>query len=96
MVANVFDGGPKTAVTMRVGAAAPVPMLRRAVPDPFVAEVYARNEDTKKPWVSAVPSSHVWTARLPQLEPGTYPVVVEAVNEYGRAVSAKLALEVEG
>ena len=34
-------------------------------PDPFVEEVFARNEATKKAWVKADPSSHVWTARLP-------------------------------
>ena len=33
------------------------------------------------------PSSHVWTVRLPaDLQPGTYRVEVEAVNEYGKTV----------
>ena len=96
VVANVFDGGPRTAVTLRVGDADPVPMARQAGPDPFVAEVYARNDATKKPWVQAVPCSHLWRARLPALSPGTYPLVVEAVNEYGRTLSTRLALEVEG
>ena len=96
VVANVFDGGPKTAVTLRIGDGDPLPMARRVAPDPFVAEVYARNEATKKPWVQPVPCSHLWTARLPALRPGTYPVLVEAVNEYGRTVSARLALEIEG
>ena len=96
VVANVFDGGPKTSVTLRIGDADPVPMNKRVAPDPFVAEVYARNEASKKPWVSAAPCSHLYAARLPALQPGTYPMVVEAVNEYGRTVSAKLALEVEG
>ncbi len=96
LVANVFDGGPRTAVTLRVGDGDPVPMAKHVGADPFVAEVYARNEATKKAWVQAVPCSHLWAARLPALRPGTYPVVVEAVNEYGRTVSARLALEVEG
>ena len=96
VVANVFDGGPKTAVTLRIGDADPVAMAKHVGPDPFVAEVYARNEATKKPWVQAVPCSHLWTARLPALRPGTYPVVVEAVTEYGRTVAARLALEIEG
>ena len=83
-------------MTLRVGDADPVPMARQAGPDPFVAEVYARNDATKKPWVQAVPCSHLWRARLPALSPGTYPLVVEAVNEYGRTLSTRLALEVEG
>ena len=96
VVANVFDGGPKTAVTLRIGDADPVAMVKRVAPDPFVAEVYARNEATKKPWVSAAPCSHLYVAKLPALKPGTYPMVVEAVNEYGRTLSTRLALEVEG
>ena len=96
VVANVFDGGPRTRVTLSVGATDPVAMTRHLGPDPFVQEVYARNEATKKSWVQAVPSSHLWAARLPALEPGTYPVLVEAVNEYGRKVATRLALEIEG
>jgi hypothetical protein len=97
LIANVFDGGEKTEVTMTVGDRPPIAMTRQARPDPFVEEVFARHEATKKPWVNAEKSSHVWTARLPaDLAPGAYRVVVEAVNEYGRAVTGRLALEVTG
>ena len=97
LIANVFDGGDKTKVTMTIGDRAPVPMVRRARPDPFVEEVFARNEATKKFWVKAEVSSHIWTARLPgDLAPGAYRVVVEAINEYGKPVSGRLALEVTG
>ena len=82
---------------MLIGERAPVEMIRTARPDPFVEEVFARNEATKKPWVKADDCSHLWTARLPgDLEPGTYPVVVEAIGEYGQRVSGRLALEVTG
>ena len=97
LVANVFDGGEKTKVKMVIGDRAPVEMVRTARPDPFVQEVFARNEATKKAWVKANDSSHVWAARLPgDLKPGTYPVVVEAVGEYGQPLSGRLALEVTG
>ena len=97
LVANVFDGGEKTKVKMVIGDRAPVEMVRTARPDPFVQEVFARNEATKKAWVKANDSSHVWTVRLPgDLKPGTYPVVVEAVGEYGQPLSGRLALEVTG
>ena len=97
LIANVFDGGEKTKVRMVIGDRAPIEMTRHARPDPFVEEVFARNEATKKPWVKANDSSHIWTSRLPSdLAPGTYPVVVEATGEYGRPLSGRLALEVTG
>ncbi len=97
LIANVFDGGDKSKVTMTIGDRAPVAMTRRARPDPFVEEVFARNEATKKSWVKAEVSSHIWTARLPSdLEPGAYRVIVEAINEYGRPVTGRLTLEVTG
>ena len=97
LIANVFDGGDKTKVTMTIGDRAPVRVTRRARPDPFVEEVFARNEATKKSWVKAEVSSHIWTARLPgDLKPGAYRVIVEAINEYGTPVTGRLALEVAG
>ena len=97
LVANVFDGGPKTKVLMRVGARPSIEMKPKVMPDPFVAEVYARNEPVKKPWIKAELSSHIWTARLPHdLEVGAHRVVVEATTEYGDVVTGRLALEVTG
>ena len=93
----MFDGGEKTKVKMVIGDRPPIEMTRRARPDPFVQEVFARNEATKKSWVKAEDCSHIWTARLPgDLKSGTYPVVVEAVGEYGQPLSGRLALEVTG
>jgi hypothetical protein len=97
LIANVFDGGPKTKVTMRIGDRPPIVMAPRSMPDPFVEDLFARNEATKKPWIKAEPSSHIWTARLPRdLEVGAHRVVVEAVTEYGDVVSGRMALEVTG
>jgi hypothetical protein len=97
LVADVFDGGPKTKVTMRIGDRPPIEMAATRMPDPFVEDVFARNEATKKPWIKAEVSSHIWTARLPvDLEVGAHRVVVEAVTEYGDVVSGRLALEVTG
>ena len=97
LVADVFDGGPKTKVTMKIGDREPIEMARAAMPDPFVAEVFARNEATKKSWIKAEVSSHIWTARLPaDLPIGAHRVVVEATTEYGDIVGGRLALEVAG
>ena len=65
-----------------IGDRAPVAMQRKVRSDPFVAEVFARNEATKKPWIKAEPSSHMWVARLPgDLGAGTHRVIVEARTE---------------
>jgi hypothetical protein len=97
VIANVFDGGPKTKVVMTIGERAPIAMTRVRTPDPFVEEVFARNEATKKAWVKAEPSSHVWIARLPaDLPAGTHRVTVEATTEYGDVVYGRIALEVTG
>lgn len=97
LIANVFDGGDKTRVKMVVGDRAPIDMTRQARPDPFVQEVFARNEATKKAWARADNSSHIWAARLPgDLKPGTYRVAVEATGEYGQPLSGRVALEVTG
>ena len=97
LVANVFDGGPNTTVTVRIGTRAPIEMTQTTIPDPFVEDLFARNEAVKKPWVKAEVSSHIWTARLPaDLAPGAHLVVVEAATEYGETVSGRIALEVTG
>ena len=95
LVADVFDGGPKTKVTVKIGDRQPIEMTRVAMPDPFVAEVFTRNEATKKSWIKAEVSSHIWTVRLPaDLPVGAHRLVVEATTEYGDVVSGRLALEV--
>ena len=97
IVANVFDGGPRTTVVMSVGGGAPIPMSRKTMPDPFVEDVFARNEAVKKPWIKAEPSSHIWVARLPATLPaGTHRVTVSAITEYGDEVAGLIALEVVG
>ncbi|WP_246688079.1 calcineurin-like phosphoesterase family protein [Methylobacterium sp. WL120] len=98
LVVNVFDGGPRTRVTLRLGTGrAAISMVKTRQPDPFVTQVYARNADTKKPWVSAIPSSHVWVARLPSdLGPGTHRADVEVLDEYGRARREAMIIEVTG
>jgi hypothetical protein len=94
VVVNVFDGGPRTAVEYRIGGRPPVTMERVVRPDPFVEEVFARNEATKKPWVKAEPSSHIWSARLPaDLEAGTHCIAVRALDDYGREHRDHLVVE---
>ena len=66
-------------------------------PDPFVKEVFARNQATKKPWAGVELCSHIWVARLPaDLDAGTHCVMVRVIDEYGREHHDRLCLEVVG
>lgn len=95
VIVNVFDGGPRTKVELAVGSAQPLPMMPERRPDPLVQELFARNEATKKPWVKAEISSHIWTAQLPHdLKPGTHALAVLVRDEYGRSYSEHAVMEV--
>lgn len=95
LVVNVFDGGPKTSLSYRIGTQAPQPLVRTRRPDPFVTELFARYPDTKKAWVGAIPSSHIWTAQLPaDLPPGAHRITIEGSDEYGRPLRSAAVLEI--
>ena len=95
VLVNVFDGGPKTQVFMQVGQGPEVQLQQVERIDPMVAELFARNQDSKKPWVEAQPSSHLFEADLPDnLGPGTYTLSVRAVDEFGRTHHGYKIMEV--
>jgi hypothetical protein len=95
VIVNVFDGGPRTKVELAVGSTQPIPMTPERRPDPLAQELFARNEATKKPWVKAEVSSHIWTTRLPgDLKPGTHTLTVLVRDEYGRSYSEHAVVEV--
>ncbi|MHB2205002.1 calcineurin-like phosphoesterase C-terminal domain-containing protein [Methylobacterium sp. CM6257] len=97
LVVNVFDGGPRTSLVVRIGERAPVAMARTRRLDPFVAELFERYPEAKKSWVKATPSTHIWTARLPDdLVTGAHRVAVEGTDEYGRPIRSCTVLEVVG
>ncbi|MDJ0865196.1 MAG: calcineurin-like phosphoesterase family protein [Myxococcota bacterium] len=97
VVVNLFDGGPRSRVSFEVGGRPPVEMQRVSYPDPWVHELYGRNRETVKSWVKAEPSSHLWTADLPDdLGPGTYTLTVRATDEFGRVHHGHRILEIEG
>ncbi len=94
LVVNLFDGGPRSKVGVSLAGGTPREMQKVERLDPFV-EVYTRNATTKKPWVQAGRSSHIWQTTLPaNLEPGTHRVTVRATDEYGRTHTAAMVLEV--
>ncbi len=97
VVVNFFDGGPKSVVELAVGKGAFTAMTRAEKKDPFVVELYARNERAKKPWVKPNNSSHLWELTLPRdIAVGTHQVKVRATDEYGRTAVGSMVLEVTG
>jgi hypothetical protein len=97
LVVNVFDGGPATRVRYGIAGVTrePQAMRRIASPDPYITHVFAEHADLQKPWMRALPSSHIWRAPLPSnLRPGAYCAAVEAENEYGRRLATHLLFEV--
>ena len=97
VVVNLFDGGPKSKVSMRIGSGAYEPMRRVLRPDPYIVESFVRNRETIKSWVQPIPSSHLFEAPLPDgLQPGTWTVSVKAVDEFGRTHHAHRVLEISG
>lgn len=94
---NLFDGGPRSKVEMKVGDRAFTPLQRVSQPDPYMLELYARHKQTVKPWLEALPSSHLWRGALPaDLRAGTTTLTVRAVDEFGRVHHAHRVLEIEG
>ena len=97
VVVNVFDGGPNTRVSFSVAGRDSIVMQKVFLKDPLMNEVLQRNKETKKSWVEALPSSHLWMADLPDdLTPGTYTVSVQAIDEFGRSHHAHRILEIHG
>jgi len=97
IVVNVFDGGPRTAVSCEVAGRdlGVVAMQRGAAPDPLMVRLFAEHVPACKSWVQAVESTHIWKAPVPSgLGPGTYRVTARARDEYGRPHTAHTVLEV--
>ncbi|MDH3641910.1 MAG: calcineurin-like phosphoesterase family protein [Gammaproteobacteria bacterium] len=97
ILVNLFDGGPKSVVEFSVEGGDYLPMQRVTRPDPYMLEVFARNPDSKKSWLQATPSSHIFSADLPDdISAGTYTVAVRARDEFGREHHGHAVLEITG
>jgi hypothetical protein len=98
VLANVFDGGPRTRVTVEIlghgSRGGPTPMTPASGPDPLSADLF-RGPAPRKAWVAATPCAHLWQCALPQdLAPGAHTLLVRSIDEYGRAHTARALLEV--
>ena len=95
VLVNLFDGGPRSSVEFTIGDRPPVPMVRFVGTDPFAIELFQRAKETIKPWVEAVPTTHLWTAQLPEdLRPGVHTITVRAIDDYGQEHMAHKIFEI--
>ena len=95
IIVNIFDGGPRTMVEACVNGCSPSVMARTSRPDPLTKRLFEQAGATRKPWVRAEPSSHVWQADLPaDLACGLHKLKVTATNEYGKVHQGALIFEV--
>ena len=96
VLVNLFDGGPKSQVSFRInnGDAYPMALVNRA--DPYVNELFTRNPTSKKSWVNATPSTHLFGADLPDDTPqGIHTLSVEAIDEFGTIHHGHAILEID-
>ncbi len=97
ILVNLFDGGPRSEVSFRIDDGPLRPMQRVSRADPYINEVFLRNPETRKSWLRATPSSHLWSADLPDdLGAGVYTISVRAIDEFGRAHHGHAVLEITG
>ena len=95
IVVNLFDGGPRSKVSYRVGEGEYRALERSLRKDPYMLEQFARHRDVKKSWVEATVSTHLFEADLDDsLPPGTHTVTVHAEDEFGRVHHGHAVLEV--
>jgi len=97
VLVNLFDGGPRSQVFFQVADKPEMAMRRVERIDPMILESFTRHADTKKSFVQAAVSSHLFEADLPDdLGAGVYTLSVRAVDEFGRTHHAHSILEIMG
>ena len=97
VLVNLFDGGPKSSVSYRIGDGEYRPMQRVLREDPYIVEQYQRYEDVKKSWVQPVKSTHMFSADLDEsIGEGTHTLTVRAIDEFGRVHHGHTVLEIVG
>ena len=91
---NLFDGGPKSSVTMQIDTGEPIEMVRTPARAPAFLELLNRFPNIMKSWLTPYLSQHLWRARLPELSAGAYSLHVKATDEFGINHTASRVLEI--
>ncbi len=95
IIVNLFDGGPNSKVRYRIEDGEYRPLKRVLRKDPYMLEQYARHRSSKKTWVEATLSTHLFEADLDaSLPPGVHAITVQAEDEFGRLHHGHTVLEI--
>ena len=95
IIVNLFDGGPNSKVRYRIEDGEYRPLKRVLRKDPYMLEQYARHRSSKKTWVEATLSTHLFEADLDaNLPPGVHTITVQAEDEFGRLHHGHTVLEI--
>ena len=95
IIVNLFDGGPNSKVRYRIEDGEYRPLKRILRKDPYMLEQYARHRSSKKTWVEATLSTHLFEADLDaNLPPGVHAITVQAEDEFGRLHHGHTGLEI--
>ncbi|MFD1717463.1 calcineurin-like phosphoesterase C-terminal domain-containing protein [Georgenia deserti] len=96
VTANVFDGGSRHTVEMSIDGRPFAPMqLSEPAMDPYVTALHEMYQGTDEQPVAPEPSSHLWTAALPNnVRPGDHTVTVRSTDPYGHATERTTEFEV--
>lgn len=95
IIVNLFDGGPNSKVRYRLEDGEYRPLKRVLRKDPYMLEQYARHRSSKKTWVEATLSTHLFEADLDaNLPPGVHAITVQAEDEFGRLHHGHTVLEI--
>ena len=95
IIVNLFDGGPNSKVRYRIEDGEYRPLKRILRKDPYMLEQYARHRSSKKTWVEATLSTHLFEADLDaNLPPGVHAITVQAEDEFGRLHHGHTVLEI--
>ena len=95
IIVNLFDGGPNSKVRYRIEDGEYRPLKRVLRKDPYMLEQYARHRSTKKTWVEATLSTHLFEADLDaNLPQGVHAITVQAEDEFGRLHHGHTVVEI--
>lgn len=95
IIVNLFDGGPNSKVRYRIEDGEYQPLKRVLRKDPYMLEQYARHRSSKKTWVEATLSTHLFEADLDaNLPQGVHAITVQAEDEFGRLHHGHTVVEI--
>lgn len=96
LVVNVFSGGERHRVQLRVGDGPWVEMENFTGPSPAFEALLARAPETFGANIRAIPTNHLWRIPIPEVlrQPGVHRIRIRAVDAHGRTHSGESVVEV--